>query len=48
MAVVEDCAEAACALFMERGASAVFELNEGNHFKDEQLRVLKGIDFLVG
>ena len=48
MAVVEDCAEAACALFSERGASAVFEINEGNHFKDEQLRVLKGIDFLVG
>ncbi|MCR4722861.1 MAG: alpha/beta hydrolase [Eubacteriales bacterium] len=48
MAVVEDCAAAACGLFRERGASAVFELNEGNHFKDEKLRVIKGIDFLVG
>ncbi|NLW70735.1 MAG: alpha/beta hydrolase [Eubacteriaceae bacterium] len=48
MAVVEDMTREISALFEERGAETLFELNPGNHFADSELRMKKGIDFLLG
>jgi hypothetical protein len=43
MAAVEENTRALAALYRARGLDCVFELNPGNHFRDPELRLAKGI-----
>ena len=33
--------------YLKDKADCIFEENEGNHFKDEDLRVCKGIEYIL-
>jgi len=44
---VQDCSETIAAHYKNLGIDTVFELNEGNHFKDAELRTAKGIFALL-
>jgi len=44
---VQDRTEAICKIFEEKGIDTIFELNPGNHFKDEAVRMAKGINWIL-
>lgn len=43
----EDCTQRLLEIYQSRGINSVFELNEGNHFRDECLRMAKGIKWIL-
>ncbi len=47
MRTVEDCSRRTVEYFSEMGVDTLFELNEGNHFKDTALRMARGINYIV-
>lgn len=47
MATVGDCTRAAYALLQARGVDCVLEWNEGNHFKDADLRTAKAFAWVM-
>ncbi len=47
MATVEEKTMALQKYFEEQGLATIFELNPGNHFKDSELRVAKGIRWIL-
>ena len=47
-AAVEKNARSTCDAINSCGGHAVFELNEGNHFRDAELRLARGMDRLFG
>ena len=36
-----------CRHFKDKGINTIFELNEGNHFKDADIRLAKGISKIL-
>ncbi len=44
---VQTCAEELVEHYRDQGLSVEFELNSGNHFKDEELRLAKGIKVVL-
>lgn len=44
---VQDRTEAIYKIFDEKGIDTIFELNPGNHFKDEAVRMAKGINWIL-
>lgn len=48
MRQVEDRTRDVCRLCASRGVRSVFELNPGNHFRDPELRLAKGIAWVLG
>ena len=48
MATVGDKIEEACALLKERNISVTLEWNQGNHFKDSEIRTAKAFAWLFG
>ncbi len=47
MATVEDNAKRANAIISDRGINTIFELNDGNHFKDVEVRVAKAFTWCM-
>lgn len=47
MASTEDCARLVAGLYSDMGIPTGFGLNPGNHFRDAELRLAKGIDWLL-
>ena len=43
---VEDNTKEICELIKNNGIESIFEMNEGNHFKDADLRLAKGIKWI--
>jgi predicted alpha/beta superfamily hydrolase len=48
LARVEECTRRAGEILASGGAQAYFELNPGNHFRDVDLRLARGMDWLCG
>lgn len=47
MQCVEDNTRAICACFAKKGVETTFERNPGNHFQDAELRLAKGIAWML-
>ena len=43
---VEDNTKEICELIKNSGVDSIFEMNEGNHFKEADLRLAKGIKWI--
>lgn len=48
LSTVQSSTEALCDYFIQRGIRAEYELNPGNHFRDNALRTAKGIRWILG
>lgn len=46
LCTVEDNTKEICELIKNNGIESIFEMNEGNHFKDADLRLAKGIKWI--
>ena len=47
MRAVEDCDRALLDIYLSKGVDAVFETNPGNHFRDADVRLAKGISWVL-
>lgn len=47
MAVVEDVTIEIANIFQEEGIGSLFELNDGNHFTEKEIRIAKGMKYLT-
>ena len=47
MRAVEDCDRALLDIYLSKGVDAVFETNPGNHFRDADIRLAKGISWVL-
>lgn len=43
----ENCMRELCSIYQSKGIDSVFELNQGNHFRDVPYRLAKGITWLL-